>query len=325
MLIREDYQGCYNDPVEKHYDFQRFSEDDGQKVLFHGIGCLENPRHKAALKHYKKKAFYNLEHPCAWYGSYEYMSKSANMDGYFDKVFTICPYSAKWLNEVQQRNTFVPASIPFNKNYLVSEKEDKVHDVMYWGGIHHPTHVNFVDSMRRFNYNFLSLGWQHWAAPFRTRQFVQEYAPSITHQNVPRAEMWSLIRKTKINVMANLLYLSESQVEIIKSIEGWSKNEAFAHLDQRILPQYKTRPIECAANRSLMLVKRDPWNINELWFSPDSEFLYFDKDEDLPDMIEEISSNWEKYEHIAENAFKRATQDYTVEGFVQAVERGLDD
>jgi hypothetical protein len=42
-------------------------------------------------------------------------------------------------------------------------------------------------------------------------------------------------------------------------------------------------------------------------------------------MIEEISSNWEKYEHIAENAFKRATQDYTVEGFVQAVERGLDD
>ena len=67
----------------------------------------------------------------------------------------------------------------------------------------------------------------------------------------------------------------------------------------------------------LMLVKRDPWNAIEYWYEPDKEFIYFDSNEELPDLIHETTTNWEKYEHIVENAFKKAYNNYTTEALLK--------
>jgi len=70
-----------------------------------------------------------------------------------------------------------------------------------------------------------------------------------------------------------------------------------------------------------MLVKRDPWNVIEYWFEPDKEFVYYDNEEDLPEIINEILSNWQDYEQIVENAFDKAINNYTIDHFIEIVKR----
>ena len=324
MLIVEDYDGCFNDPIEKYYELEKHSIDDDGKVFFHGIGCIEKPTHKAKYRDYQKKALWNLEHPCAWYSrSDEYKRKSANSDEYFDKVMTLCPFTADWLNHIQNTSTFVfPKShVPFNENLVVDKKEEKLHDVIYWGGVHHQDHVGFVDSMLGFKYNFLSLGATYWN-PYGQ---ASGYAKYITGVNLPRSQMWDLLRKTKVCLISNKLYLSEAHVASIKRIQGWEQCEAFSHLETRQLPQIKTRMIESAVNRCLMLVKDNPWRVDEHSFEAGKDFIYFDKSEELPALIDDISKNWHKYEEMVENAFIKATTVHTVENLITQVKKELDE
>tara|TARA_R110001583_G_scaffold4568_6_gene26196 strand:+ start:1645 stop:2616 length:972 start_codon:yes stop_codon:yes gene_type:complete len=322
MLIIEDYRGCYGDGLERYCGFDRFSHDDGKNILFHGMGCIEYPLHKLKYKDYEKKIFWNLEHPCAWYhGDKNFAAISANMDKYFQKIFTICPYTADWLNTLQKSNVFSPSYLPFNKNNVIDKKEDKEFDVIYWGHIFADIHINFIDAMKDFKYNFLSLGEHEWAAPYRHLG----YEKLITSINMSRSQMWDTLRKTKICLITNHAYLTPSQIANVKSIRNWQKCEAFSHIDDGWVPQYKTRMIESAVNRTLMLVKKNPWKVDEMWFEADKEFIFFENDDELPSLIEEISSNWHKYENIVENAFIKATTDYTVENFLNLVERSLDD
>ena len=128
MLVVQDFDGCYGDALERHYDLDKHSRDDDGKVLFHGMGCIEKVTHKEKYKDYQKKAYWNLEQPSAWYaGDPRFAKISANMDRYFQKVLTICPYTCDWLNSIQKREVFVPTFTPFNEDLVVAEKEEKIY------------------------------------------------------------------------------------------------------------------------------------------------------------------------------------------------------
>ena len=316
MKIVEDWGSTYGDAINHYWDFEDFSEDDGKNIFFLGLST-STAEYKEKYKNYENKMFFNTEQPCAFYDtSKDIISRSANLDSYYSKIFTQDPYTAEWLNDLQKKNTFVPIfTTPINKKYIVQEKQEKEYDALYWGGVHSQVHIGILDAIKDFKYNFLSLGPQHWGIQHRPT------AELMTHQNAPRSEMWELIRKTKINVMTNLLFINAEHAKRIKKIKNWDKNEAFSHVDDLILPQIKTRPFESAVNRCLMLVKRDPWNIIEYWFEPDKEFIYYDNEEDLPEIINGILSNWEDYESIIDNAFEKAINNYTTDHFMEIVKR----
>tara|TARA_R100001591_G_C4343318_1_gene181194 strand:+ start:351 stop:1319 length:969 start_codon:yes stop_codon:yes gene_type:complete len=322
MLVIEDYDGCYGDALEKHYNFDKYSKDDDGKVLFHGMGCIEKTIHKEKYKSYTKKAYWNLEQPSAWYtGDPKFAKISANMDKYFEKIFTICPYTCDWLNSIQKKQTFIPSFMPFNEDLVVKNKTEKVYDVIYWGHVSSQTHINFIDAMKNFKYNFLSLGASYWHKEFR----YSGYDKYITNVNMPREDMWKLMRETKICLITNHAYLTQQQITNVKSIKNWTNCKAFCDIDNGWVPQYKTRMIESAVNRMLMLVKKSPWDLDEKWFEAGKDFIFFEKDEELPLLIEDISSNWHKYEHIVESAYKKAVDNYTVEKFINLVKEKLDD
>tara|TARA_Y100000052_G_C2947133_1_gene84625 strand:- start:1342 stop:1590 length:249 start_codon:yes stop_codon:yes gene_type:complete len=67
-----------------------------------------------------------------------------------------------------------------------------------------------------------------------------------------------------------------------------------------------------------MLVKKDPWNLIEDFYEPEKEFIYFEDFTELKDIISDLSNNFEKYEGIIENAYRRY-QDYTVEKIYQYI------
>jgi hypothetical protein len=317
MIFIEDYDGCYGDALERYYNFNKYASQEDRKVFFHGMGCIEKTTHKEAYSSYDKKIFWNLEQPCAWQGDTRTHNISSNADGYFDKIFTICPYSAEWLNSEQNTNVFAKSFIPFSEDMIVEQKDEKTFDAIYWGGIHGEENFNIVNTIKDFKYNFMSLGSNYWSPPYRN-SIAKKY---ITSQNIPRKIMWALLRKTKVCPMSNLLFLQDQQVANIKSMKNWQNCEAFSHLDNFIMPQNKTRMIECAVNRALILVKRNPWDLDSMWFEPDKEFLYFDDYQELPKMIKDISENWHNYEHIVENAFSKAKEKYTVKQFINMVER----
>lgn len=78
-------------------------------------------------------------------------------------------------------------------------------------------------------------------------------------------------------------------------------------------PQLKSRPFEAAFCQSLMLVKRDQWNILEEWFTPDVDFLYFDDADHLSVLIADS-----RYcDHIVKHAYERAMNEYTTEKFIE--------
>jgi len=316
MKIIEDWSSTYGDTINHYWDFESFSQDDGKNVFFLGL-TTSSDDYKEKYKNYQNRMFFNTEHPCAFYDTdTQIIIRSANLDSYYTKIFTQDPYTANWLNELQEKDTFIPIfTTPTNRKHIVQEKQEKEHDVLYWGGVHSQVHIDIMDAIKDFKYNFLSLGPAHWGI------YHEPSARLVTHQNAPRPQMWDLIRKTKINIMSNLLFLRPDQVARIKKIEEWQKNEAFSHLDAGIAPQIKTRPFESAINRCLMLVKRDPWNVIEYWFEPDKEFVYYDNEEDLPEVINEILSNWQDYEQIVENAFDKAINNYTIDHFIEIVKR----
>ena len=68
-----------------------------------------------------------------------------------------------------------------------------------------------------------------------------------------------------------------------------------------------------------MLVKKDPWNAIEYFYEPEKEFLYYEDEKELPEMISEISNNWQKYTHIVDNAYDRAINNYTTEAVLDTI------
>ena len=82
-------------------------------------------------------------------------------------------------------------------------------------------------------------------------------------------------------------------------------------------PQLKSRPFEAAFGKSLILCKKDEWNIIETWFTEGEEFIYYSSAEELRTIIDDVLNNFEKYEEIVENAYNRAINEYTTEAFVK--------
>ena len=54
----------------------------------------------------------------------------------------------------------------------------------------------------------------------------------------------------------------------------------------------------------------------EKWFEPDKHFIYWDNYDDLAEKINDITTNYEKYWHIVENAHAHVQQ-YSIEKFME--------
>ena len=326
MKIYEDYSSTYPDALNHYWNFKKFSDDHSPNAIFFGWAYMDHlPRHINTIRQYEKKVYLNTEQPCSFQsGNEKQISLSLDSDKNFSKVFTLCPYTANWANLIEQDSRFKYIFTPFNKDFIVNERQNKQFDALYWGGMHGFDHKDIIDSIKEHKYNFLTVGaqtWGLWWGRERVLPPIQQYASYVTGVNINRTIMWELLRRTRVNVMANLLYTNEKINNNIKSLDQWEKNEAFSNLEQFIMPQIKSRPIETAVNRCLMVVKKDPWNIQEDFFEPDKEFIYYNDKKELQSILEDVKINWKNYEQIVENAFNKAITHYTTENFINKIKK----
>jgi len=278
-------------------------------ILFYGFNSVENAPIHQIFKDSPNKILLNLWAPCEYLNQGSILKHNAlDQTEYFDKIYSICPYTNKWLKEVHGDTKHHYIFHPFVGDYAPTNFK-KTADVCYFGGILSPAHAEFVEVMKNFNYRLMCLAG---SGPKRN---------DITHYNIPINEKLDIIAQTKASICCNTLPLEDSHIHYIKQYDRWEENEAFSHVDQYIAPQYKCRVAEAAFCKSVILMKRDPWNIVEHYFTPDKDFIYWDDLNDLEDKIEDISNNFENYEEMIESAYKKSLQ-YTSKPLFDIINSG---
>lgn len=231
-------------------------------------------------------------------------------DGDFHKVFTLCPFTAKYLNEQQRADRRVPIFFPFNENFIPPESE-KLYDIIYTGHLHPKPILRDMKAISRFNYRLVS----------------NSDHELVTNRGAGYQEKLSLISQSKITLTHNLLYPTIRHVFNVWGYPNWRENQAFSDIPgpfgllKKLLvgpeievPQLKSRIFEAAFCRSLILCKKDNFNVIEKYFTPDKEFIYYEEDR-LVETINKILSNYDRYLPVIDNAYSRAVDQYTSAAF----------
>jgi hypothetical protein len=312
MRVISDLSDNNPDDPDHYMKFDDLGDDSQDNILFAHLGAISNPFYRHHYKHFKRKVSWCGEQPCAFVtGRKEVMGISADLEDYFDTVYTPCPYTAKWLNETfHKREKFKLACVPYNENEIPKEHPEKKFDVIYWGGLHSQEHLDILEAIREFKSNFFTIHPRNWTVQM-DESLWHRYINQLSGVGVPHRQLWATLARTKVFVSTNILPLRAEHVASIKTVPYWERNEAFSHVDQMIAPQMKTRAFAAAFNKSLNLIKRDPWNVIENWFEPDVDFIYFDKYEELPMILKEVNNNWSDYEGMINSAFEKAEKAYT--------------
>ena len=317
MRVIRDRSGEYGDCAYEYLHLEEWGDDNNEEPLFYGYATAYNDKVLEFFRESNRKVYFQGEQPCGLFSTRPSIVKaSLEVGNYFDEVYSFCPYSASWMNLIHGYDKYRAVNFPHHLKYAAPDEEiEKPLDVIYWGNV--PEHgrnpsdiLNILENIVKFNHSFYTLGY---GVPPKFHKYV-------TGVNVPRPQMWDRLRKSKIMVTSNLLYLTDAEAEVTKALPRWQENEAFIRADEKIMPQVKTRPIEAIFNKTLVLLKEDPWRVFDHWFTPDEDFLYYKNDEDLEGKIRDITNDWDNYKHITNNAYKKAVELYTSEKLYRDIE-----
>ena len=257
--------------------YLKFSENK-----FENISLYLGAQGDIQIEPNKINIFYDAEEPNMWFWPDSYRNAILNEQRY-QYIFSICPYTSTWRNNLLKSKKYITIPHFINKNYIF--ENEKEFDIIYTG------HVNQNQS---WIYNFLS--------PFN---YV-----IISGNNLSYIDKMKTVSKSKISLIHNLLFMDSAAVNNIKKIPNYKENLAFNNIDLLICPQIKTRLFEAAASKSLILCKKDPWNVIEDYFTKD-EFIYFENNP--KDIIIDILNNYNTYKPMIERAYLRVINNYTTE------------
>jgi hypothetical protein len=311
MKVLYSSGGEYGDCIVKHFDLMSYDDGLIDTILFWGWNSIDRNDLQSEFESSEKKYFINTAQPCEIINGYIDILKQ----GYFDEVFTICPYTAKVLNTTKDspfKTLYTPICFPFRESkfnkYNNTTFRDKQIDVIYYGNVHSPKYIEMIKTISNFNYAFSTIAKHN-----------SEIDSLITHYNLTSEEKWDLLNKSKVSVGMNLLFINNQHIQNLKSTPNI---ESFEKIDiayqKRILPQMKTRIVEAAACKTLMLLYKDDWNVVENWFEPNKHFLYWETFDELQLLINDISNNYEQYWHIVEAANEHVKQ-YSIENLMKRI------
>jgi glycosyltransferase involved in cell wall biosynthesis len=228
----------------------------------------------------------------------------------FYKVYTLCPYTAEYLNEQQGQQRRVPIFFPFGAEHI-PQVTQKIYDIIYTGHLHPKPILRDIKTISQFNYRLVS----------------NSSHDLVTDRGVGYEQKINLISQSRITLVHNLLYPTFRHLRNVWGYPAWQENRAFSELptpwkaasffanrDQMLVPQLKSRAFEAAFSRSLILCKKDPFNVIEKYFEEGKEFVYFEE-RNLAETVSEILRNYGEYQSIIDNAFERASSEYTTDAF----------
>lgn len=290
--------GLTQDPLY-HFHFEDYRDSLSDFYLFTGdfYSELYSGRYDD-----KKKVVLTLEEPNFCVGD----SPIAQLHEHADLILTLCPYTAK--SAPRRRLVFFPFS-----DWYIDPTEDNMFDIpdrkldaCYFGSF--PTHPIYTRG--------------HEFSRYITHVFPK-YESVYGHYNAGNAkgcsytEKLMYMRNSKTSLIHGLCNSAAKDLDRFRSFPGGYENHAFDYILQlQVTPQVKSRMFESAFMGSIMLVQRDPWNLINLWFEEGKDFLFFDGEKEYTETLNEVINHYGDYVHLAESAYKKAMNNYTIEHFV---------
>ena len=117
-----------------------------------------------------------------------------------------------------------------------------------------------------------------------------------------------MVSKSRITLVHNQINCSH-----IYPQEG---TDNFYKIINNRLTQHKSRVVEAARAKSLILCKKDDFNIIEDLFIPNQDFVYYN-DDNFDEVVSEILNNYSDYQFMIDNAFKKVSTQYDIKNFVE--------
>lgn len=283
-----------------HKSLEILSDDSSDEVLMNGAAWIYKNDIKEPFKNYKRKCLLALWSPC------EFTARSGyyHFDHYdfFTDVYCVCPFTCKFMNEHYGYEKFKYIPYPYT-NTTVTEFGNYDAVSSWMGSIHGEDHIKAVDSLMKHKYKFMTSQKNTWM------KHPYEYY-KCTHVMLSNDEKLIELSKCRSSLSFNMIYMSPSSIR--------NDGDAFMHFDDGIMPQFKVRSHEIASCKSLMIVKKDPWNLVEDFYTPDKEFIYFEDFKQLDDILNDVNKNFSKYTDIIEAAYKRSLN-YTTENIYRYI------
>lgn len=323
------------------FNFERFEKQCGDflfidaRINFKPIKELEN----------EKIVYFEIEEPNR-FASWNPAFRREEYEWCFYKILDVCPYTTEWLNRAQSKERRMFVFFPFNED-LIPPPTEKLYDVIYFGGIHSREILRIVKNISKFNYRFVAPSEdktykivQNLRLIRKIKKIISFPHPKetlITNKDVSHLRKLELISQSKVTIVHNLLSFNVLHAWQIQNTPDFESNRAFSLIPSKnllrsildfllkkefIVPQQKTRMFEAAFCRSLILCRRDPFNIIERFFIPDKEFIYYEEGK-LEEKLNEVLKNYSKYSAIIENAYQRAAREYTTYTFFEKYLKNL--
>lgn len=307
MIVLRDLSMEISGTNMHHVGLNSFSDHSDKEALLYGFNSLFSNDLFDTIDHYERKIFLNVTMPTEFFGDHDIY-----LDDKFDEIYTICPYSAKWLNDVKGTDKYKFVWYPLDEKYL-PVSQDKPFDVCYHGGVHGEKYFKMLKIISAFNYRYMTM-------THGINGLTQQCLPFATDIDLTHEDKLLRISQCKISICFNSLPLTDRHIEFMKLQPNWEANRAFQHAESTgTCPQIKSRLNEAAACKTLNLVERDPWNVVEYFYEPEKHFIYFEDLEDLQQKIFEISADWNSYKHIAEGAYNHFVAHYTTKALYDKI------
>lgn len=320
MQVLHRQHGYLQDPT-RYMHFEDYASKCGDFVLVQG-GFVQPTSWKEyglsgkKLEKIKKKRIVRLEFEEP--NKYFVADHPEVYDHEFYKVFTICPYTAEWLNKKYGENKNIPIFFPISERYIPKSTKKTI-DIIYSGHILSQELKYELYSLKQFNYAVVS----------NSKDKI------VNYRSASYEDKMKLYSKSKITLVHNLFYKQYIHriINVWLSGDFWN-NKAFQEIPlpwkpwgllkrNMYVPQLKSRVFEAAVSRSLILCRRDNFNVIEQYFEPNKEFVYYDAGKLIP-TIEKILKNFDQYNVIIERAYKRAVNNYTTKAFVNKYLMNID-
>ena len=205
------------------------------------------------------------------------------------KVYSICPYSVEYFNNQSKNNKWETIWMPFNLKYIPTPSE-KIFDVYYSGHkCSSPINLDLLN-----NYNKCIVAFD-----------------GGTHSGVDYVTKLKLASQSKISIVHNVLKMPYPNLtDTYPTHKGLSQCKTLG-----MAPQLKTRGIEAAASKSLILCFYDEWGLLENQFTPDVDFLYWYNENDLKEKISEILKNYDRYQPMIDSAYNKIITKWSTANF----------
>ena len=283
MIVK--YPNIFTEDPTLKLGFDKINSDDTSNVEFHIAPRMDFDR-KEGIKYY----CLDLELPNGFVNKPGREDSVNIYEKKYDKIFTICPYTVKIRNRVLDKELYHYCYFPSSDSW--NTENEKEIDVIYTGS---GAELVLNDDISKFNYRVLN-------------KFPTKY---LTHSNLSFLQKLEMISKSKITITHNIINLSNSNLNFdVKNFFeiGTSK------LGFPIITQHKSRVIEAARCKSLILCKEDDFNIIEDLFTPNEDFIYYNNN-NLGETIKKVLENYIDYLPIIENAFNKVNKKYDIINF----------